>query len=184
MGQRALSAPTWLHHSFGGGDSLPRGVFRSHHGVRSHRAHPRLANLLAEVRRLLSPAGIAIISTPNKAYYTESRGADGEKTRSTCTNSRPGIPLGTTLPCLNTSTSAAEPLRGIRVLSGATFLPVEARFDSSGGEETAVTSLSLSVLTGRVPDARSFVYVPRAANVLRERERHIVLLVATRRGPW
>ena len=33
--------------------------------------------LLSESRRLLHPAGIFLVSTPNKEYYTESRGSSG-----------------------------------------------------------------------------------------------------------
>jgi SAM-dependent methyltransferase len=34
-------------------------------------------DFLQEVRRVLAPAGQLIVSTPNRLYYTESRGADG-----------------------------------------------------------------------------------------------------------
>ena len=41
---------------------------------------------LLEARRVLAPTGQFIVSTPNKLYYTESRGAAG-RTRFTFTNS-------------------------------------------------------------------------------------------------
>ena len=34
-------------------------------------------DFLREVRRVLAPRGQFIVSTPNKLYYTESRGATG-----------------------------------------------------------------------------------------------------------
>jgi SAM-dependent methyltransferase len=139
---------------------------------------PDWRNLLAEVRRLLSPAGIAVISTPNKAYYTDSRGADGENPfhvhefeagefRSELRSAFEHVLL------LQQNRSEA-----FVFYPAATFLPVEARLDSSsGGEETGHFFVALCSHRPRT-DARSFVYVPRAANVLRERERHIVLLEA------
>jgi 2-polyprenyl-3-methyl-5-hydroxy-6-metoxy-1,4-benzoquinol methylase len=34
-------------------------------------------SLVAEARRVLDPAGVFLVSTPNKLYYTESRGSEG-----------------------------------------------------------------------------------------------------------
>jgi SAM-dependent methyltransferase len=132
-------------------------------------------DLLAEARRVLSPAGVFLVSTPNKLYYTESRGLEGpnpfhehefeyDEFRTALLEFFPHVAM----------------LQQNRVESVGFYpetpLPLEARIDRAQGlpDEAsfflAVCSIAHPAVT------RSFVYVPRAANVLREREHHIKLL--------
>ncbi len=132
-------------------------------------------SLLAESRRVLAPAGVVIISTPNKLYYAESRMLDGpnpyhehefeyEEFRAALEEFFPHVAL----------------LVQNRLESVAFYpesqLPLETRMDKVQGSPQdanffiAVCSFSHPAVT------RSFLYVPRAANVLREREHHIKLL--------
>src|SRR5215212_6254419 len=133
---------------------------------------------LGEVRRTLSASGQFIVSTPNKLYYSESRKQAGpnpfhvhefefDEFRAE---------LGLIFPhVLMFLENHAE---------GVVFQPA-----ASGGEASAdvrvdearcepseshffVAVCALRPQTG----APTFVYVPRVANVLRERERHIDLL--------
>ena len=131
---------------------------------------------LAEVQRVLAPTGQFIVSTPNKLYYTESRGAEGanpfhvhefefEEFRSELLAVFPHVSLFLE-----------------NHVEGVTFQPheagntVEVRVDA--GEPAPDESHFFVAVCARRQQMGNptFVYVPRAGNVLRERERHIALL--------
>jgi SAM-dependent methyltransferase len=133
-------------------------------------------DFLREVRRVMAVNGQFIVSTPNKAYYTESRGAQGanpfhlhefefEEFRSELKGIFPYVSLYLE-----------------NHVGGVTFQPhepgntVEVRVDA--GEPAPAESHFFVAVCAHRPQIGNptFVYVPRAANVLRERERHIALL--------
>jgi ubiquinone/menaquinone biosynthesis C-methylase UbiE len=132
--------------------------------------------LLTEAYRVLDPAGLLLISTPNKSYYTESRGPEGENPfhvhefeAAEFENELSKVFPHVLLFMQNRSEAFAfYPKR--------TFPQVDARLDcGAGSEETA--HFFLAVCSARpIENPRSLVYVPRAANVLREREQHIAKL--------
>jgi SAM-dependent methyltransferase len=131
---------------------------------------------LREARRVMAPSGQFIVSTPNKLYYNESRGGQGanpfhvhefefEEFRAELTAVFPHV-------CLFLENH----------VEGVTFQPheagntVEVRVDA-GEAEPAESHFFVAVCAHRPQIGNpTFVYVPRAANVLRERERHIALL--------
>jgi O-antigen biosynthesis protein len=139
---------------------------------------PDWRNLLAEVHRLLRPAGIAIISTPNKAYYTESRGADGENPFHVHEFEADEFRMELRSVFPHVIALQQNRSEAFVFYPPATFLPVEARLDSSSGSENTAHFFVAVCSHSPLTSVRSFVYVPRAANVLRERERHIQLLEA------
>ena len=57
-----------------------------------------------------------------------------------------------------------------------TFWPAEVRIDGGGGNAAEANFLIGLCSFGPLPDPQSFVYVPKAANMLREREQHVQLL--------
>ena len=131
---------------------------------------------LLEARRVLAPAGQLIVSTPNKLYYTESRGPTGanpfhvhefdfEEFRSELHGVFPHVSLYLE-----------------NHIEGVTFQPyeagqtVEVRVDA-GDPAPDESHFFVAVCAHRRQLGNpTYVYVPRAANVLRERERHIGLL--------
>src|ERR1700687_2845475 len=60
--------------------------------------------------------------------------------------------------------------------SANTFTPAEARVDGGGGEAADAHFLIGICAFEALLALRSFVYVPKAANLLRDREQHIQLL--------
>jgi len=133
-------------------------------------------DLLMEARRLLHPSGTFLVSTPNKLYYAESRAKEGPN---------PFHAHEFEIAEFHNALTAVFPKVQIllqnRVESQAfypysTFLPIDARLDSTrGSPEEAHFFLALCSIDCD-PQTRSFIYVPRAVNLLREREQHIMLL--------
>ena len=133
---------------------------------------------LREARRVLAPAGQFIVSTPNKLYYSESRGRSGpnpfhvhefefEEFRAELGELFPYVSL-----FLENHTEGVV----FQPASTQSESTADCRVDESGSapedSHFFVAVCALRPQTG----APTFVYVPRVANVLRERERHIALL--------
>ena len=137
---------------------------------------PDWRQFLHEARRTLAPNGQFIVSTPNKLYYGESRGAEGENPfhvhefefaefRDELRNVFPHVSLFLE-----------------NHVEGVTFRPHEAsntadvRIDP--GDAVPEESHFFVAVCAHRPQLGNptFVYIPRAGNVLRERERHIALL--------
>ncbi|MGP8247968.1 MAG: methyltransferase domain-containing protein [Bryobacteraceae bacterium] len=146
--------------------------------------------LLNESRRVLAPSGQFIVSTPNKLYYTESRGREG---------ANPFHVHEFEFDEFRAELEAVFPHVTLFLenhVEGVTFQPhqpggaaiattVESRVDSTG-PVAAESHFFLAVCAHRPQiGSPTFVYIPRTANVLRERERHIALLeteIATKNG--
>jgi SAM-dependent methyltransferase len=132
--------------------------------------------LLIEARRLLHPNGTFLVSTPNKLYYAESRAKEGPNPFHThefeFTEFRDALeavfPKVTILLQNRLESQAFYP--------HATFPPVDAKLDTSRGSPAEAHFFLALCSVDCAPETRSFIYVPRAANLLREREQHIFLL--------
>jgi SAM-dependent methyltransferase len=131
---------------------------------------------LREVRRVLAPTGQFIVSTPNKLYYGESRGPAGAN------------PFHAhEFEFTEFRDELAEVFPHISLflenhVEGVAFRPVEAgdtaevRVDG-GAIDPAASHFFVAVCAHRPQTGNpTFVYVPSAGNLLRERETHIALL--------
>jgi len=131
---------------------------------------------LREVRRVLLPGGQFLVSTPNKVYYAEARAELGpnpfhahefeyEEFRQELLAVFPGV-------ALYLENHAGAIVFAPAGASGA----VEARVEEGGGNPAeAHFYLAVCSVTGDT-NVAPFTFVPRAANMLRERERHIQTL--------
>jgi SAM-dependent methyltransferase len=134
---------------------------------------------LREARRVLAPAGQFIVSTPNKLYYSESRREAGpnpfhvhefefEDFRAELGEVFPHVSLFLENHAEGVVFQPARPL--------ADEATADVRLDDVRCEP-AESHFFLAVCALRPQTgAPTFVYIPRVANVLRERERHIELL--------
>jgi SAM-dependent methyltransferase len=130
-------------------------------------------DFLAEARRVLAPGGQCLISTPNRDYYADSRGRSGpnpyhehefsfEEFRQELLAVFPHVAL-----------FLQNHVDGFVFQPAGHLTPAEARLDGNAGNPTEshffLAVCALSPQTG----SPTFLYIPRAANVLRERELHI-----------
>lgn len=132
--------------------------------------------LLTEAKRVLTPAGLLLVSTPNRLYYAESRRLDGPN------------------PYHVHEFEFAEFQAALRQFFSHVAILFQNRveafaFHGNTGDRAASVQLDAAsdepenahffvalCSNESLPEVEPFIYVPRAANVLREREHHIHLL--------
>jgi hypothetical protein len=131
---------------------------------------------LNESARVLTRQGLFIVSSPNKRYYAETRAASGPNPFH-----EHEFEAGEFVRELERVFSSVRLLVQNRVESFAfhpavSFWPAEARIDGGGGSAEDAHFFIGVCSAGPLPEPKSFVYVPKAANVLRERELHVEAL--------
>jgi hypothetical protein len=125
---------------------------------------------------VLTHHGLFIVSSPNRKYYAESRAKTGpnpyhvhEFEAREFVEELSGVFQNVRLVLQNRIESFA-------FHPASSFWPAEARIDGGGGNAEDSHFLIGLCSFGPLPEPTSFVYVPRAANLLREREQHVQLL--------
>ena len=129
--------------------------------------------LLAEARRVLHPDGIFLVSTPNREYYTESRGRSGPNPFHTHEFEFQEFQtaLASFFPCVNVLLQ--NHLETFAFYEPAAHSTVAGRMDGvRGAPEEAHFFLGVCSLR-KMPSPEGFLFVHQGSNVLRERERHI-----------
>lgn len=130
---------------------------------------------LQECARVLTPGGVFVVSTPNKSYYAESRAQSGPNPfhahefaagefRAELSRVFPNtcLFLQNRVECF---TFVAESLE-----------PADSRIDGGAGPAEKAHFFIAVCSKSPLPECRPFLYLPKATNLLREREKHIRLL--------
>jgi len=131
---------------------------------------------LSEACRVLAPSGQLIVSTPNRLYYTESRGAHGPNPFHVHEFDFAEFSAELKAVFPHVSMFLENHVEGVAFTPFEAGNTVEARLDAS--ETAADESHFFVAVCAHRPQLGNptFLYVPRSANVLRERERHIAVL--------
>jgi len=131
---------------------------------------------LLEARRVLTAGGQLVISTPNKLYYTESRGPHGSNPFHVHEFGFDEFRSELQSIFQHVSLFLENHVEGVTFQPQEAGQTVEVRVDA-GDPLPDESHFFVAVCANRPQIGNpTFVYVPRAANVLRERERHIDLL--------
>jgi SAM-dependent methyltransferase len=129
--------------------------------------------LLAEARRLLHPSGVFLVSTPNKEYYTESRGSAGPNPFHTHEFEFDEFRdvLGEFFPhCTVLLQNHVEAFAFYQHGGGSA---IEGRMDGVRGTPQEAHFFLAVCSLREPPPPHGFLFVHQGSNVLREREQHI-----------
>jgi len=131
--------------------------------------------LIAEARRVLSPGGQFVVSTPNKAYYAESRRLTGPNPfhEHEFEFGEFKLALERHFPHTLLFTENHSDSIVFRPIAKGSTPSADVRLDGDPADVDEA-HFFIAVCAGQMmTGAPAFLYVPTAANVLRERERHI-----------
>jgi len=135
----------------------------------------RWREMLAEARRVLRPSGVLLVSTPNKAWYAESRAAAGPNPyhvrefeygefEAALQATFPHVHLWSQNHSESVAFVPALPSRDGVLDAPADTAPEHAHFFLAACSRSPIA------------DTRAFAWLPSAGNALRERLHHIALL--------
>ncbi len=136
---------------------------------------------LAETRRILAPAGVLLVSTPNREYYVQTRGNSGSNPYHVHEFDFEEFAAELRAIFPHVSLFLQNHVAGIafQPCIGPDTIELADEDVRAGAPEEAHFFLALCSAEP-LRQAPAVVYVPSTANVLRERERHIEMLEAER----
>jgi SAM-dependent methyltransferase len=131
---------------------------------------------LDECARLLTHEGLFIVSSPNKRYYTATRAASGPNQFHEHEFEAEEFVRELERAFPNVRLLLQDRVESFAFHPVVSFWPAEARIDGGGGGADDAHFFIALCSRGQLPPPKSFVYVPKAANMLRERELHVQAL--------
>ncbi len=137
---------------------------------------PDYRAFLDECARLLTREGLFIVSSPNKRYYAETRAATGPNPFHEHEFEAEEFAQELQRVFPNVRLLLQNRVESFAFHPATSFWPAEARIDGGGGSAEDAHFFIALCSRGQLPEPKSFVYVPRAANMLRERGLHIEAL--------
>jgi ubiquinone/menaquinone biosynthesis C-methylase UbiE len=133
--------------------------------------------LLTEARRVLAPDGLFLVSTPNKLYYAETRTETGPNPfhAHEFTYAEFSEAIRAVFP--NAIILLQNQMEAVAFYSPQLAIHTnEARLDSTRGGPDQAAFFLAACPAADLPPLSNFFYVPRATNLLREREEHVRML--------
>lgn len=132
--------------------------------------------LLSEARRLLHAGGIFLVSTPNKEYYTDSRGSSGPNpfhTHEFEFEEFRGV-LEEFFP--QSTLLLQNHLEAFAFYQHGVHSEIEGRMDGVRGTPQEAHFFLAVCSLGNMQPLPGFLFVHEGSNVLREREKHVEIL--------
>lgn len=131
---------------------------------------------LAEARRVMRAGGVFIVSTPNTAYYAETRAAAGPNPYHVHEFSFEefSAALGAVFPSF--TILLQNHVDAFAFYDVRASLPVNGSIEAASGSPSEAHFFVAVCSCEPVPGLRNFIYVPKATNLLRDREHHIEML--------
>ncbi|HOL70666.1 MAG TPA: methyltransferase domain-containing protein [Bryobacteraceae bacterium] len=141
-------------------------------------------SLLDELRRVLAPGGLLIISTPNKAYYAEARRLTGPNPYHVheFEFEQFSAELRGRFPHVEFFLQNHVAAIGFQPLDPARSAGIESYAASCAGQPQDAHFYLAVCSAEPLPPPPAFLYVPSTANILRERELHIEKLEVENKG--
>jgi len=131
---------------------------------------------LDECNRALADEGLFLVSSPNKRYYAESRAKTGPNPYHHHEFEPEEFLHELSRVFTNVRLLLQDRLECFAFYPCVDSAPADTKVGSAAGDPGNAHFLIGLCSRGSLPETRSFVYVPQAANLLREREQHIQLL--------
>jgi SAM-dependent methyltransferase len=134
----------------------------------------RWRDLLAEARRVLRPAGVFLVSTPNKSYYAESRAAAGPNPYHVheFEYAEFQAELGQVFPHVRLWSQNHAEAVAFTIAS-----PSDGMLDANQERDPSTAHFYFAACSSSsIAHTEAFAWLPNAGNILREREHHIELL--------
>lgn len=137
---------------------------------------PDYRAFLDESARVLTRAGLFIVSSPNKCYYAKTRSEIGPNPYHEHEFEAEEFVRELERVFPNVRLLLQNRVESFAFHPAVSFWPAEARIDGGGGSAADAHFFLALCSRGSLPEPKSFVYVPKAANMLRERELHVEAL--------
>jgi SAM-dependent methyltransferase len=133
-------------------------------------------DLLAEAGRVLAPSGVFIVSTPNRVYYAESRGEHGPNPFHAHEFTFEEFKAALEQTFAHVRIYLQDRMEAMGFVPHCGYSAPTAEIAATAPDPSTANFFVAICSAEPLPEPPALVYVPRAANILRERERHIQLL--------
>lgn len=129
-----------------------------------------------EAARVLTREGLFIVSSPNKRYYGKTRAETGPNPYHEHEFEADEFERELARVFPNVRLLLQNRVESFAFHPAVSFSPAEARIDRGDGNADDAHFFIALCSRAQLPEPKSFVYVPKAANMLRERELHVEAL--------